>query len=178
MDEMFIGAMAIFGCNFPPKNWAFCNGQLIPIAQNTALFSLLGTTFGGNGTTNFGLPNLQSRIPIGQFQGPGLQDYTLGQMTGEENHSLLLNELPSHTHNMLVNNLDGDINIPTASSAIALANDINGDKGMLYSNLAPNTILASTTIGQVGNGLPHSNLQPYLAVNVCICLFGVFPSRN
>jgi microcystin-dependent protein len=178
MDEMFISALAIFGFNFPPRNWAQCNGQIISIATNTALFSLLGTTYGGNGTTNFALPNLQSRVPIGMGTGSGLQQFVLGQVGGEANHTLLSAELPAHNHSLLVNNSTANLQSPTVVSSIAVATDINGDVQTLYNTAVPNIALSANSVGLSGNGQAHYNEQPYLGLNICICLFGVFPARN
>ncbi len=178
MDEMFISAIQIFACNFAPRNFAFCNGQLISIAQNTALFALLGTTFGGNGQTTFALPNLQGRVPLGMGQGSGLQNYVLGQTGGEVNHTLTLTELATHNHPFLVNNTIANVPTPVNSSAIALAADINGDAGSLFNSSAPNTALSAGSVGFLGGNQAHFNEQPYLSLNFCICMFGIFPSRN
>jgi microcystin-dependent protein len=178
MDEMFISAISVFGFNFPPRNWATCNGQIIGIAQNTALFSLLGTTFGGNGTTNFALPNLQSRVPTGMGQGPGLQNYVLGQQGGEANHTLLLTEMAGHIHPLQISNVQGNINVPVVGNTIATVADINGDAGKLFNVSLPNISLAANTIGQTGGSQAHYNEQPYLGLNICICMAGIFPSRN
>jgi microcystin-dependent protein len=178
MDQMFISAMAIFGFNFAPRNWAMCNGQTLSIASNTALFSLLGTTYGGNGTTTFALPNLQSRVPIGQGQGPGLSNYVLGQAGGEVNHTITSGELPAHNHPFNVNNAIANLATPNSGSAIGIATDINGDAQMLYNTLVPNIVLSANAVGVSGGGQAHNNQQPYLGLNICICLFGIFPSRN
>jgi microcystin-dependent protein len=178
MDQMYISAMAIFGFNFAPRNWAMCNGQIMPIAQNTALFSLLGTTFGGNGQTTFALPNLQSRVPIGMGQGPGLQNYILGQVGGEANNTLAASQLPAHNHPFNVSNSIANLATPSAGSAIGLATDINGDAQTLYSTIAPNITLSTNSVGLGGGGQSHNNQQPYLGLNICICLFGIFPARN
>lgn len=178
MDDMYISALAIFGFDWAPRNWALCNGQLLAIQQNQALFSLLGTTFGGNGTTTFALPNLQGRIPIGMGQGPGLSNYVLGQQGGAENVTLLTSNLPAHTHTVFVNNTTANSTSPVTASAIAAAKDLNTDATKIYNAVAPNVQLNGSTIAPTGGSQPHSNLQPYITVNYCICLFGVFPSRN
>lgn len=178
MDQMYISAMAIFGFNFPPKNWAYCNGQIISIASNTALFSLLGTTFGGNGQTTFALPNLQSRVPIGMGQGPGLSPYSLGQNGGEANSTIVASQLPAHSHPFNVNNSTANLATPNTNSAIGLATDINGDAQTLYSTSVPNIALSANAVGLAGGGQAHNNQQPYLGLNISICLFGVFPARN
>lgn len=178
MDEMYISALAIFGFDFAPRNWALCNGQLLPINQNQALFSLLGTTFGGNGTTNFALPNLQGRIPIGMGQGSGLANYNLGQQGGVANQSLQIAEIPSHNHIALVNSTAADGASPVSASAIAAATDVNSEATKIYNTTAPNVVLNNNTIAINGGSQPHNNMQPYITVNYSICMFGVFPSRN
>ena len=176
MADSFIAEIRMFGCNFAPRNWAFCNGQLLPIAQNTALFSLLGTTYGGNGTSNFALPNLQGNAANGQGQGPGLSPYQLGQTGGSSTVTLNSNQIPVHTHTAIGDNGDG-VNgngpIGHAWATPSADRDINlYDTSGALVNMSPNA-LANT-----GGGGPHNNLMPYLVVNFCICLFGVFPSRN
>ncbi len=178
MIDMYISAIAIWGCNFAPRNWAFCNGQIISIASNTALFSLLGTTFGGDGRTTFALPNMQSRIPLGMGQGPGLSPYVLGELGGEPSHTLVTAEMPAHTHSLVVNNTAASVQVPVNGSTIAAATDVNGDGQMLYNAVAPNTALSTSTIGFTGGSQPHPNDQPYLALNFCICTFGAFPPRS
>jgi microcystin-dependent protein len=174
MTEQFIGEIRIFGFNFAPSQWAKCQGQMINISQNTALFSILGTTFGGNGQTTFALPNLQDRTAAGMGQGPGLLDWGLGGTFGEANHTLVLNEVPQHTHTATA----GEGVAFGAQTASPTANSYLGrEKGGSYATSA-NTILAPQSIGQTGNNLPHNNLQPALVMNYCIAQFGVFPSRN
>lgn len=172
MSEPFIGEIKMVGYNFAPRAWASCNGQLLSIAQNTALFSLLGTTYGGNGQTTFALPDLRSRVPVGAGQGPGLSNYTLGQMRGTESHTLSSNEIPAHTHTVNANSGIGTENDPNAhflsSAPLGLGN--------VYSTAA-NTTMPSDTVRSPGSQ-PHANLMPYQAVNYVICLEGVFPSRN
>jgi microcystin-dependent protein len=171
--ETFLGMIAMFGFNFNPKGWAFCNGQLISIQQNSALFSLLGTQYGGNGTTNFALPNLQSRVPIGMGTGPGLSNYVIGQTGGEENHTLLINEMPQHNHLMTGSGEAAAQNSPAGGSLPSTARGVNS-----YTtggnSLSP---MASATVVTGGNQ-GHNNIQPYLAINYCIALQGIFPSRN
>jgi microcystin-dependent protein len=154
-----------------PKGWAFCNGQILSIAQNQALFSLLGTTYGGDGITTFGLPNLQSRAAVSAGQGPGLSPYTLGQTGGEAGHSLTTAEMAAHAHGAA-----------TASNTTQLSPQAhywapNTGGNATYSATTSGT-LAVNAIGVAGNGQPHANMQPSLAVNFCIALVGVFPSRN
>lgn len=173
MLEPFIGLIAMFGFNFAPRGWAFCAGQLLPIAQNTALFSLLGTTYGGNGTTNFALPNLQSRVPIGMGTGPGLSNYQIGQTGGEENHTLLSTEMPQHSHFMTGSSEAPAQNSPAGGSLGTTARGVNSytTGGNSLSPMASATSLAGGSQG-------HNNIQPYLAINYSIALQGIFPSRN
>ncbi|HEY0044435.1 MAG TPA: tail fiber protein [Allosphingosinicella sp.] len=165
MAEPFLSEIRLFSFNFPPKGWAFCNGQLLPINQNQALFALLGTTYGGNGQTNFALPNLQGRCAMHKGQG-----LTLGQAAGESAHTLTMNEMPTHTHFFQAANQDGANPIPTGS---LLANFNNGYGGA--SNL---TTLLNGTIGNAGGSQAHNNMAPYLTLNFCIALQGIFPSPN
>lgn len=167
MSEPFIGEIKIISWNFPPKGWAFCNGQLLPINTNQALFSIIGTIYGGNGTTNFALPDLRSRVPIYQGQG-----FVLGNKAGEENHTLILNELPRHTHVGQGTTTTADQNTPV-NNMLANANF------QLYTTQTSNlTSVDPGTIAVTGGGQPHSNLQPYLALNFVIALQGIFPTQN
>jgi microcystin-dependent protein len=165
MAEPFIGEVKIVGFNFAPRGWAFCNGQLLPIAQNQALFSLLGTMYGGNGQTTFALPDLRGRVPIHMGNG-----FTQGQSGGEENHALTINELPIHTH--LPQGDSGSANAGTPVGNTWAAQD-----AAPYASTA-NVAMNATTIGTAGGSQPHSNLSPYLTLNFCIALVGIFPSRN
>ena len=172
MSDPFIGQITIVAFNFPPRGWATCNGQILPINQNTALFSLLGTTYGGNGTTNFGLPNLQSRAPVHVGLGK-----SLGENGGEENHTLITAELPAHSHTVF-----GSANQATSSSP---ADNLLSEKARRGPNIyatAPGGSdvqpLASGTVSTTAGGQPHNNMQPYLALNFIIALQGIFPARN
>jgi len=169
MSEPFLGQLATFGFNFAPRGWAFCNGQILPIAQNTALFSLLGTTYGGNGQTTFALPNLQSRFPIHFGQGPGLSQYDLGEQSGTESTTLTINNMPQHTHNM-------NVSSGTKVSPIATNNNFGG--APIYTSAPLDTVMVPGTLGLAGGSQPFSILPPYLALNWCIALEGIFPSRN
>ena len=156
----------MFGFNFNPKGTAMCNGQLLPINQNQALFSLLGTTFGGNGTTTFALPELRGRVPI--HPGTG---FTLGQSGGEENHTLVVSEIPSHTHPVSGSSGAGTSGDPTGN--------LWADGGKAgYSTGAPNQAMAANTLANTGSSQPHSNMAPYLTINFCIALTGIFPTRS
>ncbi len=178
MPEGFIGMIVLYGCNFAPRGWSLCAGQLIPIAQNTALFSLLGTTYGGNGTTTFALPDLRGRVPVGMGQGPGLSNYVIGEQAGSENVTLLQTEMPQHNHGFKVANTSSSLAVPAAGASIANYTDINGDGGQLYKSLSPNIALHPASVGNAGGNIPHNNMQPYLTMNFCIAMQGVFPARN
>jgi microcystin-dependent protein len=171
MSEPFLGEIAIFGFNFAPRGWAMCNGQILPISQNTALFSLLGTTYGGNGQTTFALPDLRSRVPVHEGQGPGLSSYDLGQTGGSENVTLTTPQLPLHTHGFTVN----------ASSA-ATSKSPAGNNPAAFGTVAYGSTadlqMGPDTTSPTGDSAPHNNVQPYLTLNFCIALEGIFPSRN
>ncbi|SRR5579871_1312879 len=184
MASPYLSQILMFGGNFAPKNYAFCNGQLLAINQNAALFSLLGTTYGGNGTTNFALPNLQSSLPPSFGQGPGLSGYNLGQVGGSPNVTLTQATVPSHQHFMMASTSSS----ATTSSAISntvLPGTPSGSGADLYANppspgqpaLIPH-VLAAGVCSTVGNNQSHSNLMPSLCISFCIALVGIFPSRN
>jgi len=168
MSNPFIGEIRVFGFNFAPRGWAMCNGQLLAISQNTALFSLLGTTYGGNGQTTFALPYLRSRVAIHNGQGPGLSSYVMGQTAGVENVTLLVSEIPQHTHAVQCSTDDGNSGVPTNNFPAAFGQPI-------YTT-TPNSVAGQTA--PAGSNLPHTNVQPYLTVNFCIALQGIFPSRS
>ncbi|HEX5732896.1 MAG TPA: tail fiber protein [Blastocatellia bacterium] len=169
MSEPFLGMIAIYGFNFAPRGWAMCNGQILPIAQNTALFSLLGTTYGGNGQTTFALPNLQSRWPLHFGQGPGLSSYDLGQAAGSETETLTINNLPAHNHMVEASEQDGTSGKP-GNGFLAQGNQ--------YTGASDGTLMNPAMIKPTGGSQPFSIIQPYLALNFCIALEGIFPSRN
>ncbi|MCB2067107.1 MAG: phage tail protein [Erythrobacter sp.] len=164
--------------NFCPRNWAAANGQLLAIASNSALFSLLGTTYGGDGRTTFALPDMRSRVPIGDGQGPGLSNYVEGQRAGQETVTLTINELPSHTHAATVHvaNINGNTRAATNANfatATGLTYDSAGTNG------TADVMNAGTVVnGNTGGNQAHENRMPYVALNWCIALFGIFPSRN
>lgn len=210
--DVFLGMIAPFGFNFAPRGWAFCNGQSLPISQNTALFALLGVQFGGDGITNFKLPDLQGRVAVGMGNGAGLSPYTIGQFGGTENTTLNISNMPSHTHAATFTPTGGG----GGSAVTATLNVVNASGGTLtagatgtsylagnHGSNANNGIYATTgtltalnpasitvsgggggitggtvTNAVAGNGLPFSTLQPFLAINYCIALQGIFPSRN
>lgn len=171
MSEPFLGMIIIVPYNFAPRGWAFCNGQILPIAQNTALFSLLGTTFGGNGQTTFALPDLRGRVPNSAGQGPGLSSYDLGQVGGTENTTLTVNNLASHNHS--ANCFSDD-----ANAAVPSGNVLANAPSNMYATVAPNAQMNPLAIGLTGGNQPFSILGPYLTLNFCIALEGIFPSRN
>jgi microcystin-dependent protein len=169
--EPFLGEITLYPYNFAPRGWAFCQGQILPIAQNTALFSLLGTTYGGNGQTTFALPDLRGRVAVSAGQGPGLTPYTLGEVTGTESITLLQTQIPIHTHTVGAVDDDPTTGIPTGALLANIA-----AKG--YSKAAANAQMSPSMIGGGGGNQPHSNIQPLLVLNYCIALEGIFPSRN
>ena len=173
MSEPFLGQIMIFAGNFPPKNWAFCDGALLPIQQNSALFSLLGTTYGGDGRVTFGLPDLRGRVPVGMGQGPGLSNYQQGQKGGQETHTLLASEMPSHTH---------PVTVAAANENNSLQNrpggNVLGAASIYDSAASADAALGGVSSGSAGGNTPHENRQPYLAVNYIIALAGIFPSRG
>lgn len=167
MSEPFLGEIKIFSFNFAPKGWAQCNGQLLPINQNQALFSILGTTYGGDGRVNFALPDLRGRVPI--YQGAG---FTLGQSGGEESHTLLPVEMPQHGHG-------GQVRTVTATTATPTGNLLAAVPTFAYrKNLTNLTVLTAATVANAGGGQAHENRSPLLALNFSIALVGIFPSRN
>ena len=165
MSEPFLGEIKIISWNFPPKGWAFCNGQLLPINQNQALFSILGTTYGGDGRVNFGLPNLQGRVPFHIGQG-----LVLGEVGGQTSHTLTLSEMPAHSHPVAANSGNADKVDPTANFWAQGA-------ASAYSP-TPNNAMHPAAVTNVGGSQPHANMPPYLVLNFIIALQGIFPSRN
>jgi microcystin-dependent protein len=180
MSDQFLAEIRPFACNFAPIQWALCDGQLLSISQNAALFSLIGTFYGGNGTNNFQLPNLQRLVPLGTGQGVGLSSYVIGEQGGEENHTLIDAENARHNHNI---NADKNVGnsaspagaiyskgaIPSGGTPIPVAS---------YSSKAPDVTLNAQTLGAIGGNQPHNNMMPYLTINFCIALQGIFPPRG
>ena len=169
--EPFLGEIRMFSFNFAPQGWAPCDGRLLPINQNQALFALLGNMYGGNGTTTFALPNLQSRVPINYGHGAGLSSYVVGQAGGAETVKLSAAQMPAHTHPVKANGGAADSKMPggralgrSDSRAYAAAPDAS-------------TVMNANMLGAAGAGQPHANMQPYLAVNFCIAMVGIFPAR-
>lgn len=173
MSQPFIGEIRMFGGNFAPAGWAFCNGQPMPIAENEALFQLIGTTYGGDGQETFNLPNLQSRVPIHQGQGPGTSSYSLGESGGVESITLTTNQIPIHTHAALCSAVGGNSSNP-AGGAWAVSDTTQ------YANAAPDTQMGNPPIpaGSAGGSQPHDNMIPFLCISYIISLFGIFPSPN
>ena len=173
MSEPFLGEIRMFGGNFAPRGWATCDGQILPIAQNTALFSLLGTTYGGNGTTTFALPDLRGRVPLHVGQGPGLSPYSLGESTGTESVTLLTSQMPAHSH-------------PINATQTATTSDPNGTvpaneaagRTAIYGDRPDGTVMNAGMCGMAGGSQPVPNLQPLLCVTFIIALEGIYPSRN
>ena len=178
MASAFIGEIELFAFGFAPKGWALCQGQLLAIAQNQALFSLLGTTYGGNGQTTFALPNLQSRVGISFGQGPGLQNYTLGQTGGVESVTLISTQMPQHNHLLAADNEAGTANLPQQGFLAQPAQPNAPGTLTLYGAAASLVALNAGSVSSTGGNQAHSNIQPYTTLNYCIALQGLFPSRN
>ena len=175
MSEPYIAQVAIFGFNFAPRDWAFCNGALVPISQNEALFALIGTTYGGNGVNTFALPNIQDRGVVNSGAGPGLSNYVLGEATGSAEVTLAVTQIPAHTHQVSATAGSTQVLVPAANGWFG--NEAN--TGRVFD--PPDQIdqsFSSQAISTMGGSLPHPNEQPYLGLNFCIALFGIFPSRN
>lgn len=173
MSEPFLAEVRIVGFNFAPRGWAFCDGQILPINQNQSLYSLLGTTYGGDGRTSFALPDLRGRTPIhvGRSDG-GPTDHREGQKSGEETHTLSINEMPQHTHTLQASSADANID---TSAGHLLARSVDVEP---YRDLTNQVNMAAGAVASVGGGQAHNNMMPYLALNFCIALQGLFPSRN
>ncbi len=175
MADPFVAEIRIFPFNFAPKGWAWCNGQLLPLSQNTALFSLLGTTYGGNGKSNFALPDLQGRAPMHPGQGPGLSLHDLGEMAGSEMVTLLQSEIPAHSHTWRSSSGDGNEQTPQNQ---LLATGVGGIAAYAASNAGGQVQLAVQAMTLAGGSQPHNNMMPYLTSYFCIALQGVFPPRG
>jgi microcystin-dependent protein len=171
--EPFIGEVKIFAGNFAPRGWAFCDGQLMAISSNDTLFSIIGTTYGGDGRSSFGLPDLRGRIPIGPRVGPGLSNYTLGKKGGFETVSLTTDQIPAHNHRIKAVTTGGTSTTPTdhlLADSAAFDNE--------FSNATANTNMSESMVTNTGRNLPHENRQPFLAINYIIALTGIYPSRD
>jgi microcystin-dependent protein len=170
MTDQFLGEMRVYPFNIVPTGWALCNGQLMPITQNTALFSLLGTTYGGNGASTFGLPDMQDSVPMHPGQGPGLSLRVLGEASGVDSVALLASEMPAHTHFMSHSVRSAD-NLNPEALALGTGNAIYVAPPPVSGQLAPQALPPA------GGGLPHNNLMPYMTLSFCIALQGLFPAR-
>ena len=171
--DPFVAEIRIFPFNFAPRGWSWCDGQLLPLSQNTALFSLLGTTYGGNGKSNFALPDLLGRSPMHPGQGPGLSLHDLGETGGSETVTLLASEIPSHSHVLRASSDDGDLRAPSPNRVLA-----RSTSGFAYNSVAPDVSMAPQALTPTGGNLPHNNMQPYLTFYFCIAMQGVFPPRT
>jgi microcystin-dependent protein len=171
MANPFIGEIRLFGFNFAPVGWHFCDGSLLPIAQYDTLYALLGTTYGGDGQTTFGVPDFRSRIPVHQGQGPGLSQYVLGELTGTEQVTLTVQQIPTHAHGLVASN-NG------TRTKTAAGNFLASGENDIYTNDASAPLALTSVVASNGGSQPHSNLQPTLCVNFCIALEGIFPSPN
>jgi microcystin-dependent protein len=176
MSEAFIGEIRLFAGNFAPRGWQFCEGQILSISQNTALFSILGTTYGGNGTTTFALPDLRGRFPMQPGQGPGLTNRTLGEQGGSENVTLISSQMPAHNHSVGAHNAPGDTFSPEGAVS-ASAVDASNQPLNIYSTTVTTT-MGPQTVGVAGGSQPHNNMSPYLCLNFIIAIEGIFPSRS
>lgn len=177
MSSPFVAEIRMFGCNFAPTGWAQCDGQLLPISQNTALFSLLGTFYGGDGKSTFALPDLQGSVPVHQGDGPGLSQYFLGQQGGAEFVTLLQSEMPIHTHTLNANAVAGNLTDPSQN----LWSPLTGRTPPNLYNSASSPGAVNMNFQQLsiaGSSFPHNNMSPYLVVNFCIAMQGVFPPRT
>ena len=174
--DPFLGEIRMFGGNFAPVSWALCNGQLLSISQNSALFSILGTTFGGDGIQTFGLPDLRGRVPLHFGQGPGLSSYQLGQASGSESVSLLVTQMPAHNHALQANSNIGDNPSPIGNLS-AVVDDSSG-RGLNAYSSTPSGTMSNAAITNAGGSQPHPNMQPYLCVNFIIALQGIYPTRS
>jgi microcystin-dependent protein len=172
--DPFVAEIRIFGFNFQPKGWAFCDGQILPLSQNTALFSLLGTTYGGDGKSNFALPNMQGNAPMHPGQGPGLSLHDLGETGGSQTVTLLESEIPSHSHNLVASIRDGGLRSPGGQN---LAKGV-GVSMYAPSASAPLVQFNPNVVAPAGGDQPHNNMMPYITMNFCIALQGVFPPRT
>ncbi len=179
--DPYIGELRLFGFNFAPVGWAQCNGQVLSISQNAALFSILGTSFGGNGTSNFALPNLQGMVPIDQGSGPGSSPFVVGQTGGEQTHMLVSNEMPTHSHSLTAKPVAAINTTPAAGSTTSEGH--GGARGTTfnvntYTTNGPGTTLNPAAVGGAGSGAAHDNMQPSLTMNWCIAMQGLYPPRS
>src|SRR5215471_18636100 len=175
MSNPFVAEIRIFPFNFAPKGWAFCDGQILPLSQNTALFSLLGTTYGGDGKSNFALPNMQGNAPMHPGQGPGLSLHDLGESSGSDTVTLLESEMPAHSHSLMANAFPATLGLGSPTATLAHSQGGNAYTANTTQNIVQ---MSDSTIAPAGGDQPHNNLMPYLTLNFCIALQGVFPPRT
>jgi len=176
MSDCFVGEIRMFAGNFAPRGWALCNGQLIPIPQNTALFSILGVQYGGDGKTNFALPNLQGRAPMHQGQGPGLSAHVVGEAKGSATVTLLTTEMPNHNHQVMA--YDGFAGTKDPTNNVWAKAQIGRNREVLAYAPTPSTQMGPQALDATGGSQPHNNMQPYLGLNFIIALHGYFPNRD
>lgn len=175
MSDPFVAEIRMFGFNFAPRGWAFCNGQLLPLSQNTALFSLLGTQYGGNGKSNFALPNLQGSVPMFWGQGAGLSLHDIGETGGADTDTLIIQTMPSHQHAMMAATSPANVAAPSPTVGLSRA----GAGGSVYTSPVSGVVqMSQTSLAVTGGGGPHNNDQSYIVVNFCIALQGIFPPRT
>ena len=174
--EGYIAEIRLFAGNYAPRAWAFCAGQILSIAQNTALFSILGTTYGGNGVTTFGLPDLRGRVPVGPGQGPGLPDVSQGEIAGVHDVTLTTSNIPAHSHSVSVN--DDTTGMANTGAGNYLNTKTESGESVAATGLSLPAVLNPATIGNTGGNQPFSIMQPYTGLNYIICIQGIFPSRN
>ena len=177
MTQPFVGQIQPFANTYAPKGWAQCDGQILPIAQNAALFSLLGTYYGGNGTTTFALPDLRGRVPVHQGNFAGMSDQ-IGSSAGVTTVALNATQMPMHSHTLLGSSANASVANPTAGDALAKAFVASGTPNNFYGPMTTPQALNPNSVAAYGQNQPHNNMQPYLAINWCISLVGIFPSRN
>jgi microcystin-dependent protein len=175
MADPFVAEIRIFGFNFAPKGWAFCNGQLLPISQNTALFSLLGTTYGGDGKSNFALPDMQGNAPMHPGQGPGLSLHDLGETSGSSTATLLDSEMPNHSHFVQCKGTPPPANAGIPDPSVSIARSSGGTAYTPPANLG---VMSPNTVSVAGSSFPHNNMMRFLTLNFCIAMQGVFPPRT
>ena len=181
MSSPYVGQIIMFAGNFAPVGWALCQGQLLPIADNTALFNLIGTTYGGDGKSTFALPDMRGRVPLSQGQGQRLSNYTMGQQVGVETVKLTPGQLASHGHSVLAVNQPGSTNVPSGNVLLAPLGGQAGSGNFQVSAYGPpgaQTQLNANTVSATGGSQPHDNVQPYQSLNYCIALTGVYPSAG
>lgn len=181
MSQPFVGQVIMFGGNFAPAGWATCSGQLLPISENETLFNLIGTTYGGDGQSTFGLPDLQGRVPIHNGQGSGLSNYVIGQKAGAESVTLNVQQIPAHNHLIGIPSAPANQSVPSNATILATESSNAPGTGNAYTYAAASgtqTAMVAGSIGGAGGSQPHNNIVPVMAVTYCISLFGIYPSPN